>query len=70
MPNWCRTHSTKLSTELADCQVKKLMFVNACSEKTYIQLYFSLRAGGHRVQVVYRPDAIPFLQAHRKASFA
>jgi hypothetical protein len=46
---------------LADCQVKKLLFFNACCEKTYIQPCFALRAGGQRVQGLYRVYVIPFL---------
>jgi len=55
MPNWYGTHSEKLNTQSAYCQVKKLIFVNPCGEKTYILLYFALHAGGKHVQVLYRP---------------
>ena len=51
MPNWYGTHSEKLNTQSAYCQVKKLIFVNPCGEKTYILLYFALHAGGKHVQV-------------------
>ena len=63
MPNWCRIHSTKLSTQLQDCQVKKLMFINPCGEKTYVLPYFSLYAGGKQVQVLYRPFVILFCRS-------
>ncbi len=54
-PNWYGTHSEKLNTQSVYCQVKKLIFVNPCDEKTYVLLYFALHAGGKQVQVLYRP---------------
>ena len=63
MPNWYGTHSEKLNTQSAYCQVKKLIFVNPCGEKTYILLYFSLHTGGKQVRVFVSPIWNPFCRS-------
>ncbi|MHA2315555.1 MAG: hypothetical protein ACXACF_09820 [Candidatus Hermodarchaeia archaeon] len=69
MPNWYGTHSEKLNTQSAYCQVKKHIFVNPCGEKTYVLPYFSLYAGGKQVQVLPRPFVILSVEVYCKISF-
>jgi len=62
-------HSEKLNTQLVYCQVKKLIFVNPCGEKTYVLPYFSLYAGSKQVQVLHRPFVILSVEVYCKISF-